>query len=1089
MNMNQKPVFASHLPNPLYGTLFAHEVSITESVKTPTMTFGTVIPARAHIMVPEMAQDWQRGQWFTPPTEMLNVSIKAAREYKKTYIKQYSRQYPWVLKRSTVTGLPRYIRGGLTNSPVSSNDALRISRDWLGTVSNIVSPSTSKDVYEHFPETKIKPKIITSYSYRNKKSFHTQFQQYHQQNIPIYGAKIVVHTVESDKRVSSSSSYLYIQPDRKFKGVISKEDAIKTALKVINHYEPNRGKLSQLLSIARQSWVPRGFEARWASTLLKDQREWVPSIHQYATEDLFILPFAGEQYLAYEIHLTQKETGDIYRVFVSAEEKDKALGRPMNLSYFSNYFVSSDDALSTFNELESNNGEIKISSYMPDLQRNPCAHFMRITLLSPRDEDKLINWKTNSEEITSASFVINNIAINALKMYEYLLPKKTREEEANRRKLKLVLKLNSTSNSPKISFNYANREIRLTHNPDWNSNQGVYSAGVARNSSINIYNPVLDPEVIFHEVAHALMWRLIPDPFEYIVDEAPFARSLVEGYAMYFARSFGSIQSKKNDSFSRWAKAAYRDEWGTRWGFSRGLERSGEDLLPAPNRYPHVSRRMDELQQYDIGMIWARSLWDIRLMVGQEIADKLALQAFHYSLGWITSFESTSEGLLDQALTDPAITANGTFEILFANRGIMAGQGVQAVATLGEKVLVGGDAGLLLRENDQAGWQEVLTIDGNNKIENIVALEVFEDSFYVATETRVYKLLEAGLELLGGDQWNRIVQVENQVGDGYEEHSVDYSPQPLSLAVANGQLYVGTGVGLWLFDESTSSWAQLRDSGNKLKEVLAIDVALQSDWVFVACSDALRIFNGGVWEKRQVEGEQSIHCVVSNESKIFTGADGVGVSQFDFNTQKLVSISDSDFFEDISVLCLSEYRENELLAGTTRGLYLGKKNINTWTWQPVNFFSNRDGSALIITSLAVSGTCIYAGTAMQGLWCGEYTLADELITWTRIHREIKKAISMDSVPVLDSASHTFTTKKTEINLFPFYLESSKTIAATAAEHSRLDLWRLETNISLEADSANGDINIQLQPGFYTLAVTHLGLIAALEVLQIEMRMS
>ena len=253
--------------------------------------------------------------------------------------------------------------------------------------------------------------------------------------------------------------------------------------------------------------------------------------------------------------------------------------------------------------------------------------------------------------------------------------------------------------------------------------------------------PGRDPEVITHEFVHGFLWLLDSEPWDTPPSLNPFGRALHEGYAMYLSRSLAAgdgVTAESGNPDHLWARAAYpKDKWDLRWAFERALPKSGAaggDYLPAPNSYPSGSYSVEDTRVYDVGMVWARALWDLRQLVGPDQADWLAVQAYPYLHGYIANFELAAEGMLDVDIRHGSgiKLTNGT-QPLWANRGIAAGQGVRGFAQQGNEerlshLIAGTDAGILVSSDDGKSWSpDTDTLMGGGMLTGVVAVAAAPD--------------------------------------------------------------------------------------------------------------------------------------------------------------------------------------------------------------------------------------------------------------------------------------------------------------------------------------------------------------------------
>jgi len=251
-----------------------------------------------------------------------------------------------------------------------------------------------------------------------------------------------------------------------------------------------------------------------------------------------------------------------------------------------------------------------------------------------------------------------------------------------------------------------------------------------------IVAPANDPEVVLHEFFHAFLWLLDPEPWDLPATINPIGRALQEGYAFYLARSLAA-QAGSSEVEQPWARGAYRpSSWGNRWALARADQQPGADFLPAPNVYPAGLFQTTPDNRvplyYDIGMVWARALWDLRQMVGAAHTDSLILRAYPYLHGYIAGFELAAEALIevDRQEQEQIDLGDGTLPI-WAQRGIVAGQGIVAFAEAGGVLIAGSDAGIL-RYNGQSWQLETGNRADGNTLRGIVALAAAGSDFYAA---------------------------------------------------------------------------------------------------------------------------------------------------------------------------------------------------------------------------------------------------------------------------------------------------------------------------------------------------------------------
>lgn len=516
-----------------------------------------------------------------------------------------------------------------------------------------------------------------------------------------------------------------------------------------------------------------------------------------------------------------------------------------------------------------------------------------------------------------------------------------------------------------------------------------------------IFTPARDPEVVAHEICHALLWLMDRAPYESRFDGVPFGRALLEGYCTYLARSiYGAI----DDESERWASAAYR-EWGDRWnlGFlgQANADRAGLAALAAPNNYPELETI--GLPVYDVGMVWARALWDVRKLLtgmkdkgkisadGAKLADWLALQSYRCVHGWSTGFEAAAEGLIAAAhVIDPMATdvptssvntssdatialPDATSEIvkaiteIFAKRGILAQRGVQAIAKVGAQWFAGTDFGLQSADNPIGPWNEV-RLDSEAP-PGVVGLAAFEGGgnhgALIATERGVYRWQNGAATPIAS-----------------QDPSVPSVPDPmcsegiLCIAVVDGFAYVGTRRNIWRASVAEGSFRRWTNDSLMAVEgfvhssniggfgpILFFHTPMLIGWTQLTSEPPewqellVKDESGEIISLKLISGIQLIDdehlCVLTVHNgvkrlQLTKTPDGVLIGQ-------IIATSSSGDFTSAKPRCICQ-NSGHFLVGTTDGIYgTPVGNFGDWTKYA------RGGDA-IITAIAADDTKVVAGT-------------------------------------------------------------------------------------------------------------------------------
>ncbi len=318
----------------------------------------------------------------------------------------------------------------------------------------------------------------------------------------------------------------------------------------------------------------------------------------------------------------------------------------------------------------------------------------------------------------------------------------------------------------------------------------------ATNGSPAIISPLTDPELIVHEFVHAYLWLLNGDPWDTFdqMKHNPFARALHEGYAMYLARSLAA-RVDPDQQGERWARSAYQN-WGVRWALARSENEPEADFLVIPNSYPMGAFFSEGYVPYDVGMVWARALWDLRTLVSVDTVDKLVVQAFFYLHGHIANFSTAAEAIMDVAQRSN-VSPDGWLSI-WLNRGIAAGRAVHGFASSGNQIIAATDAGIV--HFDGTDW----TLQKNNlaiggTLTGVTAVAAHNGQFFAAAQL-------PPADLTQGEQWQP--DIYWQVNGRWQSLNLNTDVTPLSLFIFNTTLFVGTSDGVRSYDLSQpqSGW-------------------------------------------------------------------------------------------------------------------------------------------------------------------------------------------------------------------------------------------------------------------------------------------
>jgi len=706
-------------------------------------------------------------------------------------------------------------------------------------------------------------------------------------------------------------------------------------------------------------------------------------IAPYRDSELIVLPFADSVYLAFRIFVTSPLGYDTWQLFIDAHTGD-ILGQAEPLAAHIRFFDTSaaiaagqppvDDAGRSVADLEP-----RLARFCPRVMQhggNPQS-LAQVAAVSANLETEAVS-----------------VAEHASRLYDYfvgecgvsdtdLQPRGDTGSPNHALPLTLVL----GREDPALSIAFDPATAGLVFQSD------THPLGI-RERNRRIVQPSLDPEIIYHELAHAFMWRLNPEPFELHQTSAPFSRALVEGSATYLARSFARHQAEQNaaiagvalaaaaanDDSYLWAQGAYRKNfqeqggqnagWGTDWSIFRSQSIVSEDLLALPNFYP--SSHTHGLDIYYVGMVWARALWEIRGVLGSVKTDSHLLATFPALVGWAINFEVAAENLLDSLRRDGDIPLADLQEIeaIFRRRNLATGGNVRGLAITtgaGSSLFAGGSFGLLRSRDGGATWQPVALPAPALANGRVTALAANGSQLFAAAAGRVF--------VFDGANWQVVAnQPEKQL--------------PLSLRHTGRCLWVGTTSAIWEFsqgvwtDHSHSPLARhsivgvtgfsATDPGGVAQPGVALLGLKEEEDAFYAGE------NGPEWRSLgdvvQNGAIGRILCLVAAGDRIFAGTlhQGVWQQQIAHNGQRHTRgfwqpLAPAIVPSGSAVLSLS-FHNGALFVGTTQGLFVFDPAQNP-IWQPLPL--DDGGHPVpdpIVMAIETSDNHLLVGTASNGVW-------------------------------------------------------------------------------------------------------------------------
>lgn len=929
---------------------------------TPTSPTPPVPPAKPEIK--ELGVDagqYAFGTLFRANPEQLSISHSALAQYRDWY-GDADKEYPLRVVESRHTGFPALLNGKVD---ASMGHPIELAEKWFWQDERIgdlrvvaLLGLQGGHAREQFRYAENDDRIMGERM--GRPVFHIRYQQWFQNKFPVYGGVIVVHGSSELQRASVSSSYLPV-PTQAFNPEIQvpQEKAIEIARQVMLDYV--------------------------------DGRDWIGSVARYFGQDAFVLPYVedgiGKFALAYEIQFTREYGEAAWRVFVDAES-GVVLGEPEDLMQRASVFGTS--------------AEIETNQRMP---LSPAELAGLTGSNTPTNRVAIFEFEYHSESTFNGPIDLTppnvnavlaggdanraarmqealNIAWHAKRAYEHFIHVGVSPLTLSQYKradgtlqpaptVRIYVGRNGNPGDPiDVGYNPVQTlDPRVINFQSDNTRGGGLSSGI---NNKPIFQPSLDPEVVIHEITHALMWMVSPDPFLDSYKLTPFAAAVREGYANYFGHSIGARVAPVSDT---WASGSYRQQhWGKQWALPSVNSFVGADLLAAPNLFPHA--KTDSIDKYDVGMILARAFWDVRDLLGADLTDKLALNALTYAHGIVTNFEQLAEGFIDSASHDANAQAHVPQIIeLFAKRRILAQRGIQSiapvVATTGalDSLLVSDDFGVW-RSLDGGvtwnGWQQ----PSNNPIaKGAISLAEQNQIVYAAAEDGIYQRARNAATWSSLGNWNQ------DTG----------SQRPMALVATATGIYVGTGRGVWRFglNPAAANWESWYPNGG-IRIVTVIDLvemSRTSNNTIHLYANQFRSINyrgegdpadwnsSGGMTSGGVAITPLLSALTAQHDVVYCGTLSQGIWKQTWNGGNLPSswqqIVTSVQLGNAPVLCLA-LAKNKLWVGTMAGLK--EIQLDTTPIQVTAIALRLNSLAPWITKILAIDNIVLVGTAQDGLW-------------------------------------------------------------------------------------------------------------------------
>jgi hypothetical protein len=765
----------------------------------------------------------------------LETSLGALRALREEYSYQRGdRPYPWRLSLSPGVGLPAFVRLWL-DQPLDTQEIAATKR----IVELLQRPDVARAIFgeqiafdDEFGATGIIRQQGVAANKSVREIRHFAWRQIHQ-GLPVVGGSLRAHGVLADDRLAITSSYFPIKLGQPLDPSVSVELifwlALQAVAQVADAEEP-RLILPSLIGLFETQRDPSELDAfleliaplvgslgKEEGRLLDELRQALPHLEPAQVlndlrarlkleaegaytalspihdSELAIMPFDGAYRLISRVQVT---VGEQPPWFVDVDRHAAVvLGRPWQMIAEASYYQTSAEAVAGVNNPQGDS-----------------------TTLNTAELSRIL---TNGAVLAASTNITERtIAAAALKVYHYL------------RDTCLVPSSQMEGPGLQVDFSASNAKTYFDYLSSIHPKRLRFKVGPIPGPP-EIREQGNDPEVVIHECIHGFLWMIDSESWDTPTTLAPFGRALQEGYANYFARSIGA-GSTSGEEAEAWARAAYPiSSWLNRWVLPRTDQVAGADYLPVPNRYPaEKTYSVDHLDVYDVGMVWARTLWDLRRLLGPAQTDWLAVAAYPYLHGYIANFELAAEALLDMDLhlTNNLSLSNGT-QPVWAGRGIAAGQGVHGFAQASiNELLAATDARILQSSDDGVTWTPQTDNLVGGTLTGVIAVAMGTTSRYAAVQLPPNPEADPL-----NTQWTPGIYECTAPEAAWQPlgnwAATTGNATPLCLHVTSGNLVlVGTSNGVYWFDTAAGSWKRVGSTLVTTNNFPALDlVAIGTD--------------------------------------------------------------------------------------------------------------------------------------------------------------------------------------------------------------------------------------------------------------------
>lgn len=947
----------------------------------PQSPAGTFLEIRA-----DAVQGMDPAYLFTPPLptvywrdtypiapEQVRVSQDAMRQAYESYndssrgLDDRPGLYPWRYQLNPTTRLPTLVRRRLPTppSPVNAAETVAAAVRTPNFTSALFGVDLSQEFDRNFQPQSLIQMAVESGSRSMEENTHYSWQQVYQatdgKSYPVLGGGFRVHSKTNMTSVSVTNSYFPIQAEGLFPAPkVVDNDLFDIGLKslFISAGESHTQFLDAIREFWSESRIPllQRFLSQVGAFLLRRQ----PKVRLAEKKRIFfsfrqadgkekayplaILPYGGRYYLVARVGVRFADE-EAWYMDIDVNERQVVGGAWQSVASAPDYFISSEDAAGGTPSGRFPNPELGFDD-------EPAPPLVKMPL---------------EPSVERATF-----AVHAHCFYTHLI---TTCAAGSR----LV---QSMDEQPHFQLVLDSKFSKFVYDPSTSPKEIHLRKGATDDIGIladgkPIFHPSWDPELIVHELAHAFFWLLNDDPWQNPQTIAPFSRALHEGYAVYLARSFAAGDKPQQDDVP-WASGVYRPEnWQTRWLLRRDSRIVGADLLRRPNNYPARSFRPGQQEidweDYDIGMIWARALWDLRQLLGPGQTDYLAVQAYPYLHGAIVNLQTAAEALIEADARKDRLNVAAAVEPIWSTRGLTSDVGVFAIVRgPNGHLFAGSEQGVLMHTGngwvrDPASWQDV-------KLASVESLAVQGNRlFAVATPPR-------GNLGDGVPEWNVGLYVrENGL---WQIHSMPDGVTILSVHIVDGALLLATTNGVYL--HSSGAWQQVINTSNLEPDQNSTQISDLSHWVagngqgwLIAARPKhvarirFPLTADSRWIASLMPGDSRPSALVLWQNRLYIGTLEQGIWEYANGAPV-----QTGFVPPESAVLALVASNTWLIWSTPEEVGWSDGNISRRVIPPC-------ATGIVVSLWVDADETLWAGTLAHGIW--RLRLTDALLTWSAEH--------------------------------------------------------------------------------------------------------